>query len=284
MKYRIIRINDISEIKTSKISVYDLNNRYIDSDGSLFGLRYNRIDKKIEIIKLVRKNTSDAFHVQKRIVREKFDNPSYNISDENIDSEEELHEAEEEQYIDPEAFINSTIGDMSNHKSRIQGIIMNLKTTEVFPRENKHEVAQLEDIFRNIEIDGILRFDELENYHKELTSYPRSITYYQAKLDTKSRQVIESLGNNKERVMRFIFITEMINLIFEIYNLLLNMMENLKELLDEKDIASYQNILQHDKQHFLDAQTSLSNTIEDINGIIRKTEPIKQYLLNPENI
>jgi hypothetical protein len=188
MKHKILRIDSISDINTSKISVYDLNNRYIDAQGNLFGLRYNRIEKKIEIIKLIRKNSSDAFHVQQRIVKDKKDNPSYNVSEENFyENDDEAAHIETEQFVDPEGFINSTIAEMSNHKSRIQGIIMNIKNTEAFPRDNKHEAAQLEDIFRNIEIDGILRFDELENYYKELTSYPRSITYYQAKLDSKGR-------------------------------------------------------------------------------------------------
>jgi len=54
MKQRIIKINDISEIDTSKISVYDLNNRYIDKNGSMFSLKYNRGERKVEIIKIVR--------------------------------------------------------------------------------------------------------------------------------------------------------------------------------------------------------------------------------------
>jgi hypothetical protein len=46
MKKKIIRINDISEIDTSKISVYDLNNRYVDPKGNLFGLKYDRFKSK----------------------------------------------------------------------------------------------------------------------------------------------------------------------------------------------------------------------------------------------
>ena len=42
MKNVIIRINDISDIDTSKISVYDLNNRYVDTHGTMYGLRYNK--------------------------------------------------------------------------------------------------------------------------------------------------------------------------------------------------------------------------------------------------
>ncbi|HXK65620.1 MAG TPA: hypothetical protein PK348_05090, partial [Spirochaetota bacterium] len=54
MKTRFIRIDDISQIDTSKISTFDLANRYIDKYGNMYGLRYNRAQKKVEIVKIMR--------------------------------------------------------------------------------------------------------------------------------------------------------------------------------------------------------------------------------------
>jgi hypothetical protein len=48
MKKRIIRVTDIAEVDTSKISVYDLNNRYVDPLGNMFGLKYNRELRRVE--------------------------------------------------------------------------------------------------------------------------------------------------------------------------------------------------------------------------------------------
>jgi tRNA A37 threonylcarbamoyladenosine dehydratase len=68
MKKRIIRISDISEVDTSKISVYDLNNRYVDPLGTMFGLKYNRDQRRIEIIKLERIHSSEMLQYQRKIM------------------------------------------------------------------------------------------------------------------------------------------------------------------------------------------------------------------------
>ena len=50
---RIIRVASVEDIDLTKVSVYDLNNRYVDSQGNMYGLKYNRSDKKIEVIKML---------------------------------------------------------------------------------------------------------------------------------------------------------------------------------------------------------------------------------------
>jgi len=54
MKTKFIRIDDVSEIDTSKIGIFDMANRYIDKYGNMYGLRYNRDVKKIEVVKIMR--------------------------------------------------------------------------------------------------------------------------------------------------------------------------------------------------------------------------------------
>ena len=80
------------------------------------------------------------------------------------------------------------------HRERIKGIIMNIRNSNIIPKDNKTESNQMEDMFRNLEIDGIQGIDNLLNYQKELVSYPRSLTYYQAKMDDRGREIIETLA------------------------------------------------------------------------------------------
>jgi hypothetical protein len=49
MKTKFIKIKNMGEIDPSKITIYDLNNRYIDAVGNMYGLKYNREQKKVEI-------------------------------------------------------------------------------------------------------------------------------------------------------------------------------------------------------------------------------------------
>src|SRR4030042_634774 len=154
MKNVIIRINDISEIDTSKISVYDLNNRYVDAHGIMYGLKYSKTSRKIEIIKIVTK-------------------------------------------------------------------------------DNKTESNQLEDIFRNLEIDGMQGVDNLTNYQKELINYPRSLTYYQAKMDDRGRDIIDTLASSNRKVMRFIYLAEMLDNIRRLYKSIDKMIGRLNAFLDK---------------------------------------------------
>ena len=73
MKKRIIRINDVTQIDTSKVSVYDLNNRYIDPLGNIYGLKYNKDGRKVEIIKLERFHSGESRIFQQIANRHKED-------------------------------------------------------------------------------------------------------------------------------------------------------------------------------------------------------------------
>ncbi|MFC1668778.1 hypothetical protein ACFL20_00175 [Spirochaetota bacterium] len=267
MKNRIIRINKISDIDTSKVSVYDMNNRYLDNDGNIYGLKYDKVQKKIDIIKLVRTHNSDVTSMQQKIIQRKSeDNVALDIEDNN----EFLERGDENTTYtkDVNHFISSTISNISTHKERLIGIIMNIKNSKAFPKENKAESVTLDDIFRSIEIDAIQKFDEFENYHRELTSYPRSVSYYQAKMDQSARDIIEKLFDKQSKVMKFIYYYEMINSIDDVYQNVYKLLINLKQFIDNKKTDEKKAYGTTEHQFLNDAKTSLTNTIEEIEKLI----------------
>ncbi|PKL37686.1 MAG: hypothetical protein CVV44_15190 [Spirochaetae bacterium HGW-Spirochaetae-1] len=284
MKHKIIRIDSIAEIDTSKINVYDLNNRYIDPRGNIYGLKYDRLRKKIEIIRLVRTLTDEAPVMQHKIIQKKIDDTRNIVEEE--DYEEELDgdmSVEEERIFDPLTLVNETLRMMDSHRERLKGIMMNIKNSNVFPKENKSESIELENIFRNMEIDGIQHFEKVDNYERELTSYPRSITYYQAKVDTHGRQVIEMLGGNNERILRFIHFYEMYNSITALYRNLRKILTTLIEFVAVKDVENMKTLTAFERQSFEDATVSIDNTMREIDRILDSMVPMGEYLQDPEN-
>jgi len=284
MKHKIIRIGSIAEIDTSKINVYDLNNRYIDPRGNMYGLKYDRLRKKIEIIRLVRTLTDEAPVMQHKIIQKKIDDTRNTAEEEEY--EEELDEdmsMEEERIFDPLTLVNETLRLMDSHRERLKGIMMNIKNSNVFPKENKSESIELENIFRNLEIDGIQHFEKVDNYERELTSYPRSITYYQAKVDTHGRQVIEMLGGNNERILRFIHFYEMYNSITALYRNLRKILTSLIEFVAVKDVESMKTLTAFERQSFEDAAVSIDNTMREIDRILDSMVPMGEYLQDPDN-
>ena len=106
MKKRIIRIADVSEIDTSKISVYDLNNRYIDSIGNMFGLKYNRGTRKVEIIKLERIHSSEMLQYQRKIMVLRDIEQNQNVQNE-LKEKQDFETESEEIFFEPDVFIES---------------------------------------------------------------------------------------------------------------------------------------------------------------------------------
>jgi hypothetical protein len=98
MKTQFIHIQNIEDVDTSKISVYDLNKRYIDSTGNMYGLRYNRALRKVEVIRILRTTQDRAELIKNRMIEtrlmnrrkqkeENSDEPLLNDSDAFFDTE-----------------------------------------------------------------------------------------------------------------------------------------------------------------------------------------------------
>jgi hypothetical protein len=115
----------------------------------------------------------------------------------------------EEIFFEPDVFVESVINSSEIHRERLAAILMNIDISDVFARENKMEATALDDLSRHIEIDCIQQLEKLESYYRELINYPRTITYYQAKIDNEGKNIIDSMaGNKKEKTMKFIFYYE----------------------------------------------------------------------------
>lgn len=280
---RLIRITDISDIDTSRVSVYDMNNRYVDARGNIYGLKYNREQRRVEVIKLMRTHTSAAPEVQKEIVRKKIQDRTYPGNE--VQAQEEEGAGEDlYDFFDPDIFIDSLLTMMKTHRDRMKGIAMNIKKSNVIPRENKNDSVILDDLFRNIDIDGIQQMEKLENYQKELTSYPRSITYYQAKLDDHGRAIIDNLAGSTAKIMRFIYLYEMKNMSDELYRTLLRLLMDLYDSIGHKDEEDMKNMTSGERQSYNDAMVSLSNTIDEIREFQSNLKAFEEYIEHGENL
>ncbi len=288
MKNIIIRINDVSEIDTSRVSVYDMNNRYIDPYGNLYGLKYNLGSKKVEIIRLVRANDKLASDMEYEVYRKKMTEfGELNEKDEFIEEDQPpetvVHEPVDETLFDPEEYIEDSINLMKTHRGRIAGIIMNIRNSNIVSQDNKSESSELDDIFRTIEIDGLQGFEDAENYQKELINYPRSITYYQSKIDTRGRKIVETLAAHKDRVMKFIYYYEMYHTIHDLYQKVITMLNRLQEFFRDKNPDNVRNIPPQDKQAYRDAELSIKNTVYEIEKVLDESKLFEEYLYNADN-
>src|SRR4030067_1414482 len=277
MKNIIIRINDISDIDTSKISVYDLNNRYVDSHGNMYGLKYNKALRRMEIIKIVRTHEKNADSYQQKILIKKrsLGESAINGNSMLAGRKEGLQEASEP-FFSPDAFIEKAMELTRTHRERIKGIIMNVRNTNIIHKDNKTEGNQLEDIFRNLDIDVIQGVDNLLNHQKELINYPRSVSYYQAKMDDRGREIMETLASSNKKVLRFIYLSEMLENIGILYKNMDRIINTLKTFLEEINLEEVKWITSYERQSFKDGMISINTTIQEISSLQDELKHLEQ--------
>ncbi len=284
-KYKLVRINNKEDIDTSKVSVYELNNRYMDTAGTMYALKYNRIDRKIEIITLLMTHIKNASTIHHQVIQKKINDNLATFNDKPNETEESEIENSKEEFVEDfnsDTFIKNALIMMKTHRDRLKGIMMNVTNSNVVSDDDKTDSTKLEDLYRNIDLDGIQKIDKIDKYHKELTEYPRSITYYQAKLDQRGRETFEKLNNNNERMMNFVYCYEMHSSLSDFYKSLSKFVGNLRDFLDSKNIEEL-NLSKHENQSFEDAMLSITTTIDDIDEVIEDLARLYDFMGNDGN-
>lgn len=298
---RIIRINSIDEIDLAKVSVYDLNNRYVDLQGNMYGLRYNRSDKKIEVIKIIRTPAKSAGFFKKKIFDRKRDLAKSADGEAPAEGEEQAAEgaqgepaaggepaadaapAAEEPAFDADAFINSTLELVKNHRDRLAGIMMNIKNSNLIKETNREEFSYLNDMFRNLDIDGVQRMEKVMNDHKELQSYPRSLIYYISKLDTRSKNIVDTLGGDSAK-MRFVYLTEMFFSIRNLYRTLQKVLKEFYDFLRNKNPEESRYVTHNELKSFEDGKISVANTLTETNEILAGCAKLENHIYRQKGL
>jgi len=249
----------------------------------MFGLKYNRELRRVEIIKLERIHTSEMLQYQRKIMMLRDIEQNQVLSGEQkITLTDEVET--EEIFFEPDVFVESVINSSEIHRERLAAILMNIDISDVFARENKMEATALDDLSRHIEIDCIQQLEKLERYYRELINYPRTITYYQAKIDNEGKNIIDSMaGNKKEKIMKFIFYYEMSATIKRVYNHIKKHMSAIHDLVINKNPEDVQGISKNQKQAFVDAKTSIINTISEVDETIKNNRKLYEYAVNKKN-
>ncbi len=67
-----IPINSIADIDPEKISIRDINKRYIDREGNKYATRFNLQSRKVEVVRIV-KTRAEAQRVSQQIKRERYE-------------------------------------------------------------------------------------------------------------------------------------------------------------------------------------------------------------------
>jgi hypothetical protein len=286
MKTTFIKINNISEINPSKVSVHDLNNRYIDKEGRMFGLKYNRKTRKVSIIRIIRTpaKSADYFNQILRTQKKEERLSQKTNLDKTNDNPAIINEIDSNNKpnFDFNRFITESVELMQTHKSRISGIMMNIKNSRMIPENDKLNYSQLNDMFRNLEIDGIGRIDKALTDYKEIKNYPRSLSYYLSKLDSKNRRIVDALDTDS-RKMIFVVAAEMYYTIKTLYRTFFKILNDFNHFINKISPGGPKDITNAERQYFIDAKISVENTVDEISILLDKLKKLEDYLSDEKN-
>ncbi|HNX60924.1 MAG TPA: hypothetical protein PKK43_17620, partial [Spirochaetota bacterium] len=167
MKTQFIQIQDISEIDTAKTTVYDLNKRYIDKAGNMYGLKYNRELKKVEIIKVMRTTArNQTYFTQKMIENRKIhqhdhqegDIPYQDDGSSPINHDHyRFHTDGDTDFssFDADAFKTEMFNAINVYRERLAVIVKNVANAHLVNRDQRELSIRMDDLLRNVDIDGI---------------------------------------------------------------------------------------------------------------------------------
>ncbi|TGN06829.1 LIC_10450 family protein [Leptospira ilyithenensis] len=252
-KGNYIRIDSISEIDPNRMSISQINQRFIDKDDNRYALRFNKETRRIEIIKITSakefevvtaagdasqpprptlSSIKDLSETSNKIPPKESENqniPSEEPTDFLMEGDIDLNimdGAEAQSYPSsltpnnsasspslqpnleiPEfrparGLIDHFIKMLGTYKERSNAIIKNLQASRIFeitgdPSENKNIVGNLAREFESQVFEAL---DKMIDLHKEMSSYPRPITYYISKAPADKREEMKLIESDKDKL------------------------------------------------------------------------------------
>jgi hypothetical protein len=183
---------------------------------------------------------------------------------------------------DPELFKAHMFSIINTFKERLGGIIKNVYNSKIFPRDQREVAIKLDDLLRDLDIDGTQRIDKLINSYREMTEYPRSLNYYIGRLDSRARVTIAEIFGDDQK-LKFILFFEMHTNLKDLFFILNKRLDALMMFIDEHKKLSIARINAQEKQSLSDAVTTIENTLIDIRMNANRLTEIETYMYNPHN-
>ncbi|TGK17875.1 hypothetical protein EHO61_10415 [Leptospira fluminis] len=180
-------------------------------------------------------------------------------------------------FIDPDdrnynreaGFIEGKLSEFQRIKERIESVLNNIRSSKIFeatgdPSENKNIVGNLN---REYDLEFFQKLDKILNYHKELTSFPRSITYYTAKYESSKKQILQSKTNDFDK-LQLVIRWEMQEMLLSLSKKLKKMVLDTLNVLNTKNENHLKQIAYNQQQMFKDARSALLYCSEDIGATL----------------
>ena len=219
-------IDSVDDLDPAKISLQDINKKYIDRNGMRYATRFNLKTRKVEIVRIV-KGRQEAEMIRRQVVQHRteatrtreeaisYSNDGADLAggtdvpefgDPALSSQESFAMGGRGPHPDLDAsavfverqFIEDCASDFEKVKERLQGIMNFIKNSRHF---EAHRSEPLSEAFRKVDVDGIQRSENAINYYKELMAYPRPVSYYISRMPAEQKAKLDSVEGDDEKMV-----------------------------------------------------------------------------------
>ncbi len=287
-----IPIDSVDDLDPSKISLKDINKKYIDRNGMRYATRFNLKTRKVEIVRIV-KGRQEAEMIRRQVVqhraveqRSREEARDYSNDGEGLGvvSEDEfggfpstpepfsggsaapagggarsLPDMDASAGFVERQFIDECASDFEKVKERLQGIMNFIKNSRYF---ETHRSEGLNEAFRMIDVDGIQRSEAAINHYKELMSYPRPVSYYISRMAADLKSKLDAVAGDDEKMV-FVRRWEIQAVFTETYDKVKTTTENLLTILNGVPGEDLDLLPHNQRQAFDDARAASTFLLEN---------------------
>ncbi len=295
-KSEYIYVRSINDIDPKKLTIRDLNKKFIDEHGRKYAVQFDFTTREIKFVRIA-SSYQEAIRIKQEILNQKdeswnhftnndksiYDTREYSTINPSMEkTNEEKKENKKTQdnflldsYFDLESPVFDenefyTILEKKIKKSveSIKAIEKNLNRVQIFEK-NTNSLHDFFELQKQIELKCYNLSEEALKILKELVYYPRNAAYYYSKLPDPVRKQIE----NWEEKQQLEYIKR-----YEIYRIFSELLKHLKNIINQLEQFYYMiPELEREKKPLIDLLPSFAEVKETI---LYLTEKINTWYTN----
>lgn len=277
-----IYINSINEIDPKKLTIRDLNKKFIDRDGRRYAVKYDFEKRKIEFIRIAT-SYYEALQIREEILKEKKSElanenhtDSYKLELTNEFSVTETDGLLYDIFLDKDLETSRHSSGTGNHDNEFYKLLEKetrnimesfqyiekvLSRSQSITRVNI-PVSEYNRLIKEIEAKCYTLYEEAMNTYREVLFYPRTLNFYLTRLPSSLRYHVESLP--QEQQLDFIRKHEIHRNFRELFE---NILKYTKKF---EDIFYRIPIFEREKKPLMELSPSFSEITEKSQNILQK--------------
>ena len=272
-----IFVRSIDEVDPKKLTVRDLNKKFIDQEGRKYAIKFDLETRQIKFVRLAG-SYQEALKIKQEIQKEKFiekkeklefqlpekreEPTSTKISNfqENKNMDFDFY-SPDENFIDENEFFKELERDTKKSVESLRAIEKNLNRSQVFEKLS-NSLNDFFDLQKEIEVKCYHSSEEAFKIFKELVYFSRPVPYYISRLPEPVRKKIEKFDEQQQ----FDYIKR-----FEIYKIFRELIMNVIDLTNQLEKFYYKlPAIERERKPLVDLISSFAEIKETTQELIQK--------------